>query len=157
MFSRTLLEVSALQFYRELTFGCYFKLTGGSHFFVSSTFVHHSIANPFIFPLIVCEPESAVQNDGEKLIVAPGETMHVLGEFKFDDNAGIQLKGGKVNHYQPLTVEEYEQLLVVLNDASSSSKYAVEVRMILLMRSFVVYKTDLFVCRCGNRSRYMHL
>ena len=121
-YCRSLLELSALQFFHELTFGCYFKFNSGSHFFVST-----SILATYDFPLIICEPESAVQNGGKNLIVAPGEILYVLGEFKLDEGAGIQLKGCKVRHNRALNVEEYSQLLADLKVAKSSANYSVEV------------------------------
>ena len=123
---RQLLEVSALQYFHELTFGLYFKLISGSHFFVSSTTVNN---HSFKFPMIFCEPETAIQNGGENLIIAPGEVLYVLGEFKLDDGAGIQLKGGKVHHSQALNGDEYKQLLAALSENSSAE--SVEVRMYL--------------------------
>jgi hypothetical protein len=99
-------------------------LNSGSHFFVSSTTVkNHS----FKFPIIFYEPETAIQNGGKNLIIAPGEVLYVLGEFKLDDGAGIQLKGGKVHHSQALTGDENKKLLADLRENSSAE--SAEVRM----------------------------
>lgn len=127
IYRRSLLELSALQYFHELTFGCYFKFNSGSHFFVSTS----TLAMPYDFPLIFCEPESAVQNGGKNLIVDPGEILCVLGEFKLDEGAGIQLKGCKVRHNRALNAEEYNQLLADLKVAKSAAKYSVEVSMTL--------------------------
>jgi hypothetical protein len=122
---RSLLELSTLQYFYELKFGCYFKVNSGSHFFVSTS----TLATPYDFPLTFCEPESAVQNGGNNLIVDPGEILYVLGEFRLNEGAGIQLKGCKVLHNIALNVGEYNQLLTDLKVAKSAANYSVEVSM----------------------------
>ena len=129
---RSLCEVSTLQYFRELSYGCYFKLNSGNHFFVSK--FRTTCNPPYKFPIFSCDRESAVQNGGQNLIVDKGEVIYVLGEFKLDEGAGIQLMGGKVHHNQAFNEEEYAQLLADLSavdlEAHSSE---VQVSMILLM------------------------
>ncbi len=114
---RSLFEVvsSALQYFRELTHGCYFR------FFVVSNLP--TTGNlPYKFPIISCDRESAVQNGGERFIVATtttGESKCVLGEFKLDEGAGTQSISGKVQHYQAFNGKEYAQLLTDLYAVAS--------------------------------------
>ena len=124
---RSLCEVSALQYFRELSYGCYFKLNSGNHFFVSK--FRTTCNPPYKFPIISCDRESAVQN----------------GEFKLDEGAEVQLMGGKVHHNQAFNEEDYAQLLADLSAvAFEAHSSEVQVSVILLIYG-QAHPPDLFM------------
>jgi len=96
---------------------------------------------PYKFPITSCDRDSAVQNGGERFIVATtrGEIKCVLGEFKLDEGAGTHqlISGKKVHHNQAFNGKEFAQILTNLYYAvaseANSRKIMQVISMILLM------------------------
>ena len=124
-YCRSLLETASLECFCELTYGCYFKLACGSHFFVSKQETYPALL--YDFPLVFGDVSSAVQHGGNNLIMAPGEILYVMGQLKLDEGGGVQMKGCHVRHYLPLSSEQYSQLLAHLTTASTQDSM-IEVR-----------------------------
>jgi hypothetical protein len=118
------LDVFSVTYFRELEYGCYFKLGDSNHCFVSNNYDQlpddsSNLKKFFRSPLVFCEAEETIPHGGIHLRVDQGDILYLAGALRLANNGGVQIIGGSVTPLQsPKSDEEYFQITETLRTAA---------------------------------------
>lgn len=114
---RQLLQTSTLKTFSSFSWGCYFQLTSGDQFLVSTTDEGPTTGtndNTFGSPL-------------EHIDVTPEAPLHALGPISRHVTTNIRLEGGRIHHYHAFSSNEYTKVMDNLIAATSKPYSTFEV------------------------------